>query len=113
MTTITDEYMREMRTKTRTYCLVILTGGPNRNQDGADKIIWEHGRRNHALRLDGLLSIVCPVSDGSNCAGVGIFNAQVEEVRRILDQDPAVAAGVLAYELHACRGFPGDCLPEG
>jgi hypothetical protein len=29
-----------------------------------------------------------------------------------MQEDPAVKAGVLIYELHACRGFPGDALPE-
>ena len=112
MTTITDEFMRQMISKTRNYCIVILKAGPKRNEEGVEKIIWEHGRRNFALRADGVLSIVCPISDGSNVAGVGIFNAPVEEVTKIMDEDPAVKAGVLIYEIHACRGFPGSCLPE-
>jgi len=112
MTTITDEFMRQMLSTTRQYCIVILKAGPHKHDDGVEKIIWEHGRRNFALRADGVLSIVCPISDGSNVAGVGIFNAPVEEVKKIMDEDPAVKAGVLIYELHACRGFPGDCLPR-
>ena len=111
MTTITDEFMRQMISKTRQYCIVILKAGPNRHMDGVEKIIWEHGRRNFELRADGVLSIVCPISDGSGVSGVGIFNAPVEEVKKIMDEDPAVKAGVLVYETHACRGFPGDCLP--
>jgi hypothetical protein len=110
-TTITDEFMWQMRSTTRSYCIVILKAGPNRNENGVEKIIWEHGRRNHALRAAGVLSIVCPISDGSDVAGVGIFNAPIEEVKKIMDEDPAVQAGVLIYETHACRSFPGDCLP--
>jgi len=112
MTPITDEYMRQMLSTTRTYCMVILKAGPNRHEDGVEKIIWEHGRRNFALRADGVLSIVCPISDESNVAGVGIFNAPVEEVKKIMDEDPAVKAGVLVYEVHACRSFPGASLPR-
>ena len=112
MTTITDEFMRQMSSKTKKYCLVILKAGPNRNEDGVEKIIWEHGRRNHALRADGVLSIVCPISDGSNVTGVGIFNANVEEVKKIMDEDPGVQAGVFVYEIHATRSFPGDSLPQ-
>jgi len=112
MTTISDEFMRQMISKTRNYCIVILKAGPKKNEEGAEKIIWEHGRRNFALRADGVLSIVCPISDGSNVAGVGIFNADVEKVTKIMDEDPAVQAGVLIYEIHACRSFPGSCLPE-
>src|SRR5579864_6593340 len=112
MTTITDEFMRQMLSTTRQYCIVILQAGPKKNEDGVEKIIWEHGRRNFALRADGVLSIVCPISDGSNVSGIGIFNAPVEEVTKIMDEDPAVQAGVLIYETHACRGFPGDSLPK-
>ncbi len=111
-TTITDELMRQRISATKNYCIVILKAGPKKNEEGAEKIIWEHGRRNFALRADGVLSIVCPISDGSNVSGVGIFNAPVEEVKKIMDEDPAVKAGVLIYETHACRGFPGDSLPK-
>jgi hypothetical protein len=112
MTAITDEFMQQMLSTTRKYCIFILKAGPNKHMDGAEKIIWEHGRRNFALRADGILSIVCPISDGSNVAGVGIFNANAEEVKKIMDEDPAVKAGVLVYEIHACRSFPGDSLPK-
>ena len=109
--TVTDEYMLQMRARSRNYSLLILKFGEARNQEDADKIIWEHGRRNHALRLQGLLSIVCPVGGGSEIAGIGIFNASVEEVKAIMDEDPGVKAGVFVYEVHLCRGFPGDSLP--
>ena len=69
MTTITDEYMREMISKTKQYCIVILKSTPKRREEGADKIVWEHGRRNFALRADRILSMVCPVSNGSPIAG--------------------------------------------
>lgn len=112
MTTITDEFMHQMMSTTRSYSLVILKPGPNKYKDGAEKIIWEHGRRNFVLRAEGVLSIVCPVPSGSNVAGIGIFNADVEEVRKIMDEDPAVKAEVLLYEIHECRSFPGDSLPK-
>ncbi len=111
MTTITDDDMRQMLAATRNYSLVILKIGPRRHDEGADSIIWEHGRRNFTLRAEGVLSIVCPVSDGSDVAGVGIFNASVEDTRKIMDEDPAVKAGILTCEVHPCRGFPGSSLP--
>src|SRR5215471_14772788 len=110
MQTISDEYMREMLPKTKTYCLLILKPGPRMKEPGADKIIWEHGRRNFALRAERLLSIVCPVGD-STVAGIGIFDAPMDQVDRLMQDDPAVKEGVLLYELHACRSFPGDSLP--
>ena len=111
MTTITDDYMRQMLAATRNYSLVILKSGPHRHDEGADSIIWEHGRRNFALRAEGVLSIVCPTNDGSEVAGVGIFDASMDDVRKIMDEDPAVKAGILIYEVHPCRGFPGSSLP--
>jgi hypothetical protein len=111
MITVTDDFMRAMRGRSRTYTVVLLRATPERQAPGADAIIWEHGRRNFALRAQGLLSIVCPVLDDSGWAGVGIFDAPPDEVARIMDEDPGVQAGVLAYEVHPVRGFPGDALP--
>src|ERR1700730_16760953 len=112
MTKITDEFMRQMISTTRQYCIVILKAGPHRHADGVETIIWEHGRRNFALRADGVLPIVCPISDGSDVTGVGIFDAPVEEVKKIMDEDPGVQAGVFVYEIHVCRSFPGASLPK-
>jgi hypothetical protein len=33
------------------------------SRPGAEKIIWEHARRNFLLRAQGLLLIVCPNTD--------------------------------------------------
>jgi hypothetical protein len=106
---ITDEYMREMLTKSKAYTLVILKTGPEAGGD-RDRIVWEHGRRNFALRADGVLSIVCPVRDDSEVCGVGIFDADADQVRRLMDEDPGVRAGIFVYELHPCRSIPGDAL---
>ena len=107
---ITDEFMRQMLAKARDYVVVILKTGPNRNKAGVEKTIWEHVRRNFALRASGLLSIVCPVSDASDVRGVGIFNVSVEEVAKLMEEDPGVREGVFVYEIHVCRSFSGDGL---
>ena len=65
MATITDEFMREMLTKTKPYCVVILKSGPKWGGRDDQKIIWEHGRRNFELRAEGKLSIVCPTTGES------------------------------------------------
>ena len=111
MTVITDEYMREMLPKSKEYWIVVLKAGPKINEPGVEKIIWEHGRRNFALKAEGFLPIVCPVRDGTNVSGVGIFNANAEETKNIMDEDPGVQAGVFVYDLHPCRSFPGSSLP--
>ena len=111
MSEITDDFMTQMLSRARDYSIVILKAGPNHSRPGAEKIIWEHGRRNFLLRAGGLLLIVCPITDGSDLAGIGIFNADVDLVKSIMDRDPAVKEGILVYEAHPCRSFPGDCLP--
>ncbi len=112
MTIITDEFMRQMLSKTKNYSIVILRATQKRNGTGIEKIIWEHGRRNFMLREEGLLSIVCPISNGNNVVGVAIFNATIEETKKIMDEDPGVKAGVFIYEIYNCRSFPGDSLPK-
>jgi len=112
MATITDDYMQQMRAKTKAYCLALLKPGPKANgHPDLEKLIWEHGRRNFSLRADGILAIVCPVTAETGINGLGIFNASVEETKKIMEEDPAVQAGIFAYELHPCRSFPGDSLP--
>jgi hypothetical protein len=108
---VSDEYMKDMLARTQAYSVVLLRRGPRYAEPGARAIIWEHGRRNFALRGDGVLAVVLPVADDSDLAGLGIFNATLEETARIMDGDPAVQADVLSYEVHPVRGFPGDGLP--
>jgi hypothetical protein len=109
---ITDEQMQAGLRANREYSLLILKAGPNRQMQGVDAIVWEHGRRNFALRAAGLLSIVCPVPDNSDLSGIGIFNVDLAQLREIMDGDPGVQGGVFTYELHPCRSFPGDRLPD-
>jgi hypothetical protein len=108
---ITDDLMRERLAKAREYTLVLLSATAERETEGADELVWEHGRRNFELREEGRLAIVCPVADDSELAGIGIFTGTPEEVAGLMDEDPAVKAGLFTYEVHPVRGFPGDGLP--
>lgn len=110
-TTVTDELMRERISQARVYTVMILYGTEKLKEPGAREIVWEHGRRNFQLRDEGKLPIVCPVADGGRVSGIGIFTGTPEEVARIMDGDPGIQAGLFAYEVHACRGFPGSALP--
>jgi hypothetical protein len=110
---ITDEFMREMRAKARLYSLVMLRRAARYNEPEVGAVIWEHGRRNHSLRADGVLAIVCPVADDTEWAGIRIFDKPPEETAQIMDEEPPFQAGVLSYEVHPVRGFPGDSLPPG
>lgn len=107
----TDEEMLANRQATRPYTAVILTKTAKRAANGADAIVWEHGRRNYALRAAGKLAIVCPIRDDSDLSGIAIFTGGLDEVREIMEDDPGVRAGIFTYELHETRSFPGDALP--
>jgi hypothetical protein len=115
---VTDEQLEALLKKARAYTVVILKAGPNFEMPGPDrnsgvtKIIWQHGKRNSALRWAGLMPIVCPIADGSGVAGIGVFNAHPEDVERIMSADPGVRAGVFTYDIHPARSFPGSTLPE-
>jgi hypothetical protein len=109
--TFTDEEMGRLLPTAKPYSVVILKRGPNFDGDATPGIVWEHGRRNFGLRDDGVLPVVLPVTDGSDVCGVGVFAATVDDTAAIMGDDPGVAAGVFTFEVHACRGFPGDALP--
>jgi uncharacterized protein YciI len=110
-TPITDDYMQEMLGKAKAYVAVFLEAGPNYDAPDARATIFEHARRNFALRAEGVLPIACPVTDDSVTKGLGIFDATVEDVTAIMDADPGVQAGIFTYEVHPVRSFPGDALP--
>ena len=109
---ITDEVMHERLRAARPYTVVLLHATGKLVRPDADPIIWEHGRRNFALREHGVLPIVLPATDDNDLAGLYIFNAHPDDVRAIMDHDPGLAAGIFTCEIHPVRGFPGSCLPE-
>jgi hypothetical protein len=111
MNTVTNEFMMEMLSKSKNYTAVILHKGPNDNIPERQQIIQEHGRKNFELRESGILSIVCPVTEDNTIRGIGIFNAEKQEVEKLLKEDPAIKAGVLIYEMLYVKSFPGDALP--
>ncbi|HXW94862.1 MAG TPA: hypothetical protein VEJ19_04075 [Nitrososphaerales archaeon] len=111
MSGITDDYMRKMLQTTKRYTVVILHRTSKRSEPGADKIVWEHGRRNFELRRDGFLCVVgLVVRDRTDVTGICIFSTDLRRTRRIMNGDPAVKAGIFTYEVHVIEGFPGDAL---
>ncbi|MGC2652268.1 MAG: hypothetical protein WA317_01410 [Mycobacterium sp.] len=111
MKVFTDDEMNTLLPAAKPYSVVILKQGPNFTDDTAPAIVWEHGRRNFALRHDGVLAVVLPITDGSDVCGVAVFTGTVDETGTLMNDDPGVRAGVFTFEVHSCRGFPGDGLP--
>ena len=113
---VSDDEMRASLADSVPYTLIILKAGPRYSPPGPDrdsevaKVVWRHGNRNFRLKAAGLLQVVCPVADGSEITGIGVFAATPEDVDLIYSRDPAVNAGVLTYEIHPTRTFPGSTL---
>ena len=114
---ITDEQIREWGRSAAPYTILIL-----RRTDAfafaaaadRDKTVWEHARRMIWLYAGGVMPVVCPCRDDrvdTDLSGVGIFAADPDRTARIMDEDPAVQAGLYTYEVHPCRSVPGSALP--
>jgi hypothetical protein len=110
MKTFTDDEVNRLITACDPYSVVIVKSGPNSADDTALGLNWEHNRRNFGLRDDDVLVAYLRVMDDSDVYGVGIFDATVDDTITLMSDDPAVAAGVLTFEVHPCRGFVGDSL---
>lgn len=59
----------------------------------------------------GKINIAGPFGDDTEKRGILIFDvATIEEAKKILDEDPAVKAGRLTYEIHPWWGAKGSVL---
>jgi len=108
---ITNETMKAGLSTTKAYCVLVLKKTEKFVSPAVDAIVWEHGRRNFALRAAGLMPMVMPVPNGPSIAGFCVFDVPEDEVRRLMDEDPGVLAGIFSYEIYSARSFPGDRLP--
>jgi len=108
---VSDDTMRARLGGTSSYTAVLLRATDRLVRPAVDPIVWEHGRRNMALAEAGLLSVVLPVADDTDLAGIGIFAVTPDEAQAIMDDDPGVRAGIFSFETHPVRGFPGATLP--
>jgi uncharacterized protein YciI len=84
------------------YFFVMLTRGPNRNQDSATASKIQEGHLNNIRKLAGMGKIVVagPFGDDRDWLGIFIFDCKTrEEVVDYLKTDPAVSAGRLEYDI--------------
>lgn len=96
--------------RSRIYSLVLLTPGPTPHPADRDQVVWEHGRRNFALREQGVMNLVGPITDDSDFRGMCILRTDQQEAEQIMAGDPAVQAGIFRFQIHPWRSFPGDAL---
>lgn len=97
----------------KAYYLVILKKGPHRDQDSttAEQIQKGHMENITKMAEAGKLNVAGPFLDDGDLRGIFVFNLSSEqEVRALVDNDPAVKAGRLIYEIHPWMTAKGTCF---
>lgn len=95
------------------YFFVLLTKGPDRSQDStmAATIQQEHLENISRLCDEGKLDIAGPFLDDSDWRGMFIFNVESEnELKALLDTDPAIRSGRLSFIIHPLYARKGSIL---
>ena|ERR1035437_2303795 len=96
-----------MVSQMQNYFMVILTKGPNQNQENTEleKLKNEHLANMMVMANKGKLILAGPFMDNGNMRGIFIFDVATEaEVRQLVDTDPMVKAGRMNYEVHSWFG---------
>ncbi len=95
------------------YFFVLLKKGPHRDQDSttAAKIQKAHMDNINRMAASGKLNVAGPFLDEGDMRGIFIFDSGNEdEVRKLVENDPAVKAGRLTYEIHPWMTEKGTCF---
>jgi len=95
------------------YFFVLLKKGPNRSQDSvtAARIQKAHTENINRMAASGKLNVAGPFLDEGDMRGIFIFDSGNEdEVRKLVESDPAVKAGRLTYEIHPWMTEKGTCF---
>lgn len=98
------------------YWFVMLVRGNNRTQDSATAVKIQEGHMANINRLysEGKLKVAGPFGDDGDWRGIFIFDCKTkEELETLLNTDPAIAAGRLAYEIHPWYTAPIGSFKPG
>lgn len=98
-----DSTAKKLENQIKQYWFVMLTAGNNRTQDSAAAVKIQEGHMANINKLynDGKLKVAGPFGDDGKWRGIFIFDCEKkEEVEKLLNTDPAVSSGRLAYEIH-------------
>lgn len=101
----TKEAPKEEGFEMKQYYFVMLTKGERRGEI-TDTAIINEIQRGHMANINrlaemGKIVVAGPFGDNGNWRGIFIFDCPTEEeVRELLNTDPAIKAGRLAYEIH-------------
>jgi uncharacterized protein YciI len=65
-----------------------------------------------SLREEGKMRLFGPITDECDYIGIGVLTVPTrEEAEALVQRDPGVLAGRLAFEIHPWFTTPGDALP--
>ncbi len=98
----------------KTYYLVFLKNGPNRNQDSATTAKIQEAHLAHLSKMytDKKMCLAGPLMDKTDIRGICVYNTEtLEEAKQLAEQDPAVTAGRLIVEIHSWYAAKGSTLP--
>lgn len=101
----TKEAPKEEGFEMKQYYFVMLTKGERRHEITDTNVMKEiqKGHLDNINRLAemGKIVVAGPFGDNGNWRGIFIFDCPTEqEVKDLLNTDPAIKAGRLAYEIH-------------
>ncbi len=110
-----DQNTKKPIEQIRKYWFVLLKAGPNTNQDSATRAKLQAGHLANIGRLydSGKIKVAGPFGEPGEWRGIFIFDAESkEEVEKLLQTDPAIAAGRLAFEIKPWYTAPmGSFVP--
>jgi hypothetical protein len=108
---VDEAYVASELARAKLYTIVYLRRGPAYEDHPArDAITFEHVKRNFDMKLAGDLAVVGPTRSEGEVVGIYIFNVDRAAAARLIEEDPAVAAGIFTYEAQDLMAFPGDAL---
>ncbi len=93
----------EKKYEMKTYYMVFLKKGPNRDQDSATVAKLQEQHIAHLTKMAdaGKMDLAGPFMDKGEIRGICVYNvATKEEAEKLANEDPMVKAGRLIVEIH-------------
>jgi uncharacterized protein YciI len=100
----------------RQYWFVLLTKGANRSQDSATAAKLQTGHLENIRRLygEGKIKVAGPFGEEGDWQGIFIFDCPTkEEVEKLLQSDPSIAAGRMVYQIKSWYTVPTGSFTPG
>jgi uncharacterized protein YciI len=108
-----DKKETEKKYDMKTYYLVFLKKGPNRNQDSVTVNKLQEGHMAHLSKMakTGKMDIAGPVTADIDLRGICIYNVSTkEEAEKLVNEDPMIKAGRLTAEIFPFYSAKGATL---